>query len=210
MPLSKQPRTLRSEVLSILKRNPGLSDGEITLMLRGKVPHQPVNAICRKLCLTGEIHRERRTDGRLGSYIVKRSAARIRLWGSIEPQQEGSTEDFVKAAIQKKLQREGWSVRVAYGRARGCDIEAERSKEKWRIEAKGRGKHSTMRHNYFLAVIGQMVMCFDSTEQSRNSIALPRLPQYERLWSRVPLGLKQKTSITVLFVDVEGNVVEER
>jgi hypothetical protein len=43
---------------------------------------------------------------------------------------------------------------------------------------------------------------------AKHSIALPEMPQFRRLWERLPPLAKSTSSISALFVDKDGHVVE--
>ena len=114
-------------------------------------------------------------------------------------------EDDVKRTLQKWLEASGWAVKVVFGKGRGIDIEATRGPRRWVIEAKGQGSLSAMRVNFFLGALGELLQRM-SDPQARYSIAMPDLPQYRRLWERVPRLAKERTGVSALFVtrrDVE-------
>jgi hypothetical protein len=96
---------------------------------------------------------------------------------------------------------------VAWGRSLGIDIDAKRGSYRWIIEVKGRGSRPQMRVNDFLAMFGELLQRMDDPE-ARYSIALPDLPQFRRLWERLPTLAKSRTTITALFVDENDNVTE--
>lgn len=72
-------------------------------------------------------------------------------------------------------------------------------------EVKGRGSRQAMRVNYFLAILGETLQRMTESN-ARYSIALPDLPQYQGLWSRLPTLAKERTQISVLFVSEDGTV----
>jgi hypothetical protein len=122
---------------------------------------------------------------------------------------EGLSEDAIKQSIKKYLDKNNWVVDIAWGRRPGIDIDASRDGERWIIEVKGQGSRNAMRVNYFIAVLGELLQRMDDSS-SRYSIALPDLPQFRNLWRKLPQLAKQKTGITCLFVDPQGNIKEER
>lgn len=119
------------------------------------------------------------------------------------------SEDHVKTLLCEHLKREGWHVQAAMGKSRGIDIEARRSSKRWIIEAKGSGSLNPMRVNYFLAVLGETLQRMDNPE-TKYSIALPDLPQFRGLWSRLPRLAKERTKISCLLVRENGEFDEIR
>jgi hypothetical protein len=108
-------------------------------------------------------------------------------------------EDELKRALKAWLEADGWSAEVAWRGAHGVDIAARRGKELWLIEVKGRGSRPEMRVNYFVAILGETLQRM-SEPHAKYSIALPDLPQYRRLWDRLPQLAKDRTTISMLFV----------
>ena len=88
------------------------------------------------------------------------------------------------------------------------DIEAVRGGKRWLIEVKGIGSRSAMRVNYFIGVLGETLQRMDHAE-AKYSIAVPDVPQFRRLWDRLPDLAKQRTTISALFVTPDGSVIEE-
>jgi hypothetical protein len=125
------------------------------------------------------------------------------------PEMKGLSEDEIKRSIEEFLDKNNWTVNIAWGKTPGVDIDASRNGERWIIEVKGHGSLSAMRVNYFLAVLGELLQRMDDSK-AKYSIALPDLPQFRNLWLKLPQLAKQKTGITCLFVDSHGNIKEER
>jgi hypothetical protein len=118
---------------------------------------------------------------------------------------ERLSEHTLKRVLDAWLQAQGWSTHVAWRKIHGIDIEARRDAERWIIEVKGMGKLNPMRVNYFLAILGETLQRMNDPE-AKYSIALPDLPQFRGLWDRLPDLAKQRTQISALFVDTDGNV----
>jgi hypothetical protein len=117
-------------------------------------------------------------------------------------------EDRVKEIIEQHLRRTGWSAKVAMGHEHGIDIEAfSASGERWIIEAKGCGSLNPMRVNYFLMILGELMQRMNDPK-AKYSIALPDLPQFRRLWQRLPDLAKTRLAATCLFVTHAGSVEE--
>lgn len=64
-----------------------------------------------------------------------------------------------------------------------------------------------MRVNYFLGVLGELLQRMSDPE-AKYSIALPDLPQFRRLWDRLPAQAKGRTGISALFVNDSGRIEE--
>lgn len=115
------------------------------------------------------------------------------------------SEDEVKQKLANWFESNGWDVEVAWGKVRGIDIQARRAEERWIIEVKGCGSRDAMRVNYFLAVLGETLQRMDDPT-AQYFIAFPDLPQFRRLWDRLPTLAKDRTKIGALFVDRTGAV----
>lgn len=63
--------------------------------------------------------------------------------------------------------------------------------------------------NYFLSILGETLQRMEDPGASY-SIALPDLPQFKRLWERLPNAAKARTGISALFVRADGDVTEIR
>lgn len=205
--------THRERILQFIASFPGRDDDQIAAALKIE-PRQTVNMICRKLSEEALIARQRGASGKLVNAPRQPSGGVVPL-----PKQAGPTcspaavgvgpitEDQVKSSLLIKLTDEGWSAEVAWGKARGIDIDARRGNERWLIECKGTGSLAPMQNNYFLGVIGEIAQRM-SDPSAKHSIALPDLPKFRRLWSELPLHFKASLSLTALFVGPDGTVTE--
>jgi hypothetical protein len=118
------------------------------------------------------------------------------------------TEDSVKRAVAKWLKQKRWKVTdIAMGHKRGVDVRAKRGVIHWSIEAKGCGAHSTARTNYFVSVLGELLQNM-SKRNTKYSLAFPDIPQFKRLWGRLPALAKRRLRLTALFVSRRRKVVE--
>lgn len=200
--------TLSNRIIELLRRQSGVSDREITDALVGTgAPQQPVNQACRHLETRGIILRRNRSDGRIGNYLADRDIT-LEVPAARELTREHDdnlSEDALKQVLRHFLARDGWETTVAWGKSHGIDIEARRGAERWIIEVKGPGSRSAMRVNYFIGILGEILQRMDDPN-ARYSIALPDLPQFRRLWQRLPALAKSRAAITALFVDADGNV----
>ena len=205
--------SLGDEIMQLLRRKPGLTDREITDLLRGRSAlQQPINSTCRNLERRGQLRRERRSDNLIGNYAADDKSGPPLGAQAASADEKASykvptelSEDIVKAAVAAWLRSHGWEVQLAEGRAHGIDIEARRGSERWVIEAKGLGSSDPMRVNYFLAVLGCLLQRM-SDDRATYSIALPDHRQFERLWMRLPALAKQRTGISLLLVSDAGQV----
>ncbi len=199
--------TLKERILDLLQNGDGLTDREITdrLFAPGAL-QQPVNQTCRQLESQGRLSRKSRPDGKIGNYLT----------GVVEiPQQTEDvasssdflSEDAVKLHLKNWLESQGWRTTVVWRKERGIDIEASRNNQRWIIEAKGSGSRDQMRVNYFISILGETLQRMNDPA-AKYSIALPDHRQFRNLWTRLPELAKSRTTITMLFVDLNGNVEE--
>lgn len=201
--------TLSARIIELLQHRSGLSDREITDILVGAgVPQASVNQACRSLAKRGLLSRRKRSDGRLGNYLLDSNSENPLLQTPRSLSTQGNdplSEDSIKSVLQSWLEEQRWQVRIAWGRTRGIDIEAFRDDQRWIIEVKGRGSLQPMRVNYFLSALGETLQRMDD-RNAKYSIALPDLQQFRSLWDRFPDLAKSRIEITALFVDEKGNV----
>lgn len=212
--------SLFQEIADLLARSPGLTDREITNLLRGRdAPQQPVNTQCRLLATQGRLERRRRSDGLLGNWLapISQPAEQVHLIAAASASPSAApqptlvaigaalSEDELKRFLIRWLEADGWRVVVAWGKARGIDIDATRGGDRWIIEAKGAGSLPAMRVNYFLHMLGETLQRM-TDPRARYSIATPDMRQFRGLWNRLPELAKTRTGISALFVDTEGGV----
>lgn len=198
-------KTLKNRILELVTSEPGLTDRELTDRLVGKgAPPQQVNPIARQLASSRHLSRRERPDGRIGNYCG----------GTPQPTTTASapvkadvgaflSEDDAKHKLQAWLEADGWKVKVVLGRGHGIDMEARRGSSRWIIEVKGQGTLNAMRVNFFLGVLGELLQRMDDPH-ARYSLAVPDLPQFRRLWLRLPRLAKERTRISALFVSGLG------
>ncbi|MDZ7686947.1 MAG: MarR family transcriptional regulator [Gammaproteobacteria bacterium] len=202
--------TLPQEIVALLESDPGLTDREITNRLRTvNDPQQPINIAARNLASKGVINREKRADGLIGNYrtgpplpVSNAVASTLKNGGANE-----LSEDECKKILEKWLKSSGWQSEIAWGHARGIDVDARRGGKRWIIEVKGIGSRQPMRVNYFIGMLGETLQRMDD-EKASYSIAIPDVQQFRNLWGRLPTLAKQRTGITALFIDSSGSVSE--
>ncbi len=202
--------SLPQKVLSLVAENPGLTDRQITNRLLGTTaPQQPVNIAARKLTEKGHLIRRRRGDGLIGNYLsgVTNAARPEEPKIATGAPGEDLSEDRIKHHLRAWFRSNGWNVEIAWGRQRGIDIIASREGNRWVVEVKGIGSRPEMRVNYFIGILGETLQRMDDPT-AKYSISLPDVQQFRRLWDRLPRLAKQRTQITALFVNANGQVTE--
>ena len=192
-----------------IQRSPGLTDRELSDILCGTDKHpSQANQEARLLAGANRIVRRQRVDGVIGNYP---EGAITEVAQPIKPDivrtTERLSEDEIKEALDQWLRSGGWVTRIAWRMAHGIDIEASRDGKRWLIEVKGLGSRQPMRVNYFLAILGETLQRMADGD-AKYSIALPDIPQFRGLWSRLPELAKSRTTITALFVSSAGAVSE--
>ncbi|MBX7133069.1 MAG: hypothetical protein K1X67_10370 [Fimbriimonadaceae bacterium] len=199
------------EVLSFITAHPGSTEPEVARGVWGPGGYQQLaNAVVRRLGDRGLVER-RREGGVYRCYVTgQRPPAPPPSQGALLIH-EGAplSEDQIKQVLCRRLGQDGWTCEVKMGQERGIDIDAHRSGARWIIEAKGPGSLQPMRVNYFLAILGETLQRMDDAN-ARYSIALPDIPQYRRLWERLPKLAKERTLITCIFVGPRGEIQEYR
>jgi len=195
--------TVKEEIMEAITQFPGMTDTE--LEKRYKRSHQTINIACRELASKGFLIRQPNPDknGNIGNYPTDKAPD---IKSTIEPVAgDELDEDAVKACIKDWLETQGWSVKVAWGKNHGVDIEAVKENERWLIEAKGPGSRQAMRHNYFIGILGETLQRMDC-ENTKYSIAFPDMPVYRGLWDRLPSLAKRRTGIDMILVSKDKTV----
>ena len=195
--------TVKEEIMAAVNQFPGMTDTE--LEKRYSRSHQTINMACRELVKQGLLVRQpnHERNGNLGNYQTGKTTQAIET-----PKQQISDEfdeDTVKSHIKDWLEKQDWSVKVAWGKNHGVDIEALKDCERWLIEVKGPGSRQAMQHNYFLGILGEALQRMDDNK-ARYSIAFPDMSVYRNLWSRLPALAKQRTGIDMLLVGKDGKI----
>lgn len=205
--------TTEQKIFASLVSRPGQSQLELAQSIFGtKGYQQQVNSHMRKMVATGEVTENR--SHRPATYTV---GQQIGLKENDDlskiPNEKklianvGLTEDAMKQVIRDHLVSKGFTVKVAFGRERGIDIEASAPGAMKIIEVKGCGSRPQMRVNYFLAILGETLQRMGDPFHEY-WIALPNLPQYRGLWERLPALAKSRTGIRAMFVNSDGTILE--
>lgn len=201
--------TLKEKIVTLLKDQQGLSDREITNILFGKeYPQQSINQTCNLLEKKGIIIRSKEL-GKIRNYPSKDKPFIKKIESSTELKDDNKklSEDEVKKILEKYLTINGWSLSISWGKSSGTDIIAHKDLKKWIIEVKGCGSLNPMRVNYFLSVLGEILQRMDNQE-AKYSVAFPDLKQFRNLWERLPQLSKERTQVTALFINFDGNIEE--
>lgn len=184
--------------------NPGQTDTQLSGKLN--VLHQEINHACRELVKDGLFTRDR-SLGSIWNIPLINTVPDVQSAVSIADA-AGLSEEYIKEILDAWLQNQGWITTVAWGKAHGIDILAEKDGHKWIIEVKGCGSRNAMRVNYFLAILGETLQRMDDPK-ARYGIALPDMRQYRNLWSKLPQLAKERTGIEAIFVAENGDIAFE-
>lgn len=197
---------LAEKILDLLNAEPGLTDREITdrLIAKGSA-QQPINQAARKLESRKLLKRVNRVDGLIGNYPTGLEPQPTNQSPRASLEREGLSEDNIKTVLEQWLRNDDWRTVIAWGKKPGIDIAAVKSNQKWIIEVKGIGSRPQMRVNYFLAVLGETLQRM-ADENAIYSIALPDVPQFRRLWERLPALAKERLRISAIFVNDKGEI----
>jgi len=213
--------THKDRIKEALKTRGAMCDDCLSAETKIK-PRQAVNIACRALALDGLLVRSKDVCPRCRATkltnrvkassalvdhdeIEKSNLAPYRKESVKDHDVEALSEDEIKQVLVDWLSKDGWKTTVAWGNARGIDIEATRGKERWVIEVKGPGSRQPMRVNYFIGILGETLQRMDDPD-ARYSIAFPDLQQYRGLWERLPSLAKSRTKISIMFVSMDGEV----
>lgn len=198
--------TLKQRILELITKQPGLTDRQIADILEGPGSRQqPVNQACNSLQRSGELVRATKPDGRIGNFLPEGQTLPPQVSQRQSQKSESLSEDFVKRAVGAWLRSQGWEVKIAWGGEHGADILAQRSADRWIIEAKGHGGYPQKQGNYFLNGLSELMQRMDNPA-TRYSLAFPDIPRYRGLWERLPSLVKKRLGFSMLFVDDNGEV----
>lgn len=131
-----QASALSTLILASLERTPGQTDRELTDAIKGLRTHpSQINQECRLLQGRRILIRRSRADGKIGNFPAGTDLPEPPPVDLLAPAQADSlSEDEVKHHLLRWLEADGWTVEVAWGKARGLDIAARRGEENWIIE----------------------------------------------------------------------------
>ena len=177
--------TLAERILDAIRFAP-LDDDALAERL-GVSHRQAVNQAARALEAQGRLQRFVGADGKIVNAPREPVGAGTSepIRASVTPVAADGiwiTEDQVKDAVRAFLSVRGFNVAVAWGRARGIDIDARHvDGRRFVIEAKAEvGKSGAQQVNYFLGMLGELMQRMDDPHASYG-IALPDNRQYRGL-----------------------------
>lgn len=188
-----------SQILVLLK-DKDRTDRELANIILGKEKHQsPINQACNNLS-------KKKLIERTGSPILNRLIQNNDLCENeiiAKPLTLGLQEDKIKDILKQDLLSKKWNIDFfAPGNKPGTDIIARKEDQRWFIEVKGCGSRNSMRVNYFLSILGEILQRMDDPV-AKYSIALPDMEQYRKLWNKLPALAKERTKIGIIFVKDE-------
>lgn len=171
---------------------------------------QAVNQAARRLQSQGRLSRFTGVDGKivnaLPDGVTPQPSAPPRSGTAARGPGDRISEDEVKEAVRAFLAAQGFDVEVAWGRARGIDIDAQHPDgSRFVIEAKAEVGHSGAQQvNYFLGMLGELVQRMNDP-RARYGIALPANRQYRGLVDRVPALARERLRLVVFWVSRKGD-----
>ena len=166
------------------------------------VVRQNVNQACRRLEAKGTLTRETGWRGKIVNRLTGAPGALVTAGPRVvQLHREGHlSEDEVKEAMRVYLEAAGYQVTVMWGRQHGIDIEATGPLGRLIIEAKGDVASQPQKTNYFIGALGELVQRM-SDPDSEYGLALPDVPVYRRLVSRLPELARERLRLRIFFVE---------
>jgi hypothetical protein len=123
-------------------------------------------------------------------------------------QQVELPERVMKQFLENHLLANGWQADINWIPNNRLDILAKKDARQWIIEVKGSGTHCQSAPDAFVTALGEIMQKMDDFT-IKYSIALPQNKPFQRLWQRLPSGVKQKLGLTALFVTPFGLIIEK-
>lgn len=201
--------TLTERILLAIHSGP-LDDDVLSSRL-GVEHRQVVNQAARRLEAQGHLRRFIGPDGKVVSALPDTAARELPVSNPQNVAPGGLvnsriTEDEVKEAVRRYLTEQGFDVVVAWGRARGVDLDARHPDgRRYVIEAKAEtGKNGAQQVSYFLGMLGELVQRMEYPHATYE-IALPVNRQYRGLVERLPALAKQRLGLAVFWVRRHGD-----
>lgn len=190
-----------ARVVGVLRTSDdALDDADIAARL-GARRRQTIAAACRRLESLGLLRRFPGPEGAIVNVLTGRHPSEV---GPVDAHRIGVadlvSEDTVKTAVKSYLEAQGWSVRAAWGHARGVGIDANREAERLMLEAKGGAPSPPQQVNNFLGAVGELVQRLHDPH-TRYGLALPDNLQYRRLVGRLPRLARERVVQVVYLVD---------
>lgn len=194
--------SIAQRVIAVLASEGSLDDDELAARL--EVRRQSINLVTRRLTAEGRIRRSPGPEGKLVNAVQDgmQPFQPVSEPSHFTPGDPGAplSEDDVKGAVGDYLRAQGYSVTVAWGRARGIDIEATHPSENRQvIEAKGAVDSDQQQGNYFLGALGELLQRMSDTE-AIYALALPDNRRYRGLVRRLPMLARERLGLRVYWV----------
>lgn len=191
--------TLAERIMDVIRDAP-LDDDELTKLL-GVSSRQAVNQVARLLESQGRVVRSRGADGKIVNSLPGTAPTGP---GRVVPRNRPRdllTEDEVKKALDDHLTALGFEVMVAWGKAKGIDVDAQHADgRRIVVEAKGEvGHNGAQQANYFLGALGELVQRMDDPNAAY-ALALPANKQYRGLVQRLPRHARERLGLAVFWV----------
>ncbi len=117
------------------------------------------------------------------------------------------TSERTKQILRAYLATDGWKLGAAWGASHGIDIDARRNGARWIIEVGIPQDRACDVAGTFVSAVGKILQRMQEPAP-KYSIAVPDTEPFHRLWERLPVLVKKRIGLTVLFVDMSGSVVE--
>jgi hypothetical protein len=200
---------LENAIIYVLEHNPGLSDRELTDVLKGsEATTKHVNQYCKSLESQGILIRKKRLDRLIGSWLKDTKNLSNTNSSNVDQAIANELPDKkMKRILERFLLSQGWNPEINWRPNHGVDIEAKRDLRIWIIEVKGSRYPSLIPVNSFVSLLGEILQRMDN-DTSKYSIAMPDTGPFDRLWKRLPSLAKSRTGISALFVNPSGFVRE--
>lgn len=187
---------LERKILSLLESKEHLSDLQLNSMILGP-PILNIIAACRRLEKNNKLRRIKNDEGEIFNFLIQ-----VRI-----PDEHINKEDL-KELLFKHLKNKGWKILfVSEHNKKGIDIIAERDAKKWLIEVKGCTVSKGIVLQDFFMILGKLLFLMKDPN-AKYSIAVPEMKSSHKLWDTLPCDAKQRTGISILYGQRNGDFIE--
>ncbi len=157
----------------------------------------------------GEFAAKARVDSRISpsGSLPFFSGSRPGCRSTLMLQQIHLSDKRTKQILSEFLTSEGWEPDISWGANHGIDIEARRRSVRWMIEVNVPELPDVRVVEAFVSALGKLLQRMHDPG-SKYSIAVPDSEPFHRLWERLPVLVKKRVGLTVLFVNPTGAVLE--
>ncbi len=186
---------LERKILSLLEAE-HLSDLQLSNMILGP-PILNIIAACRRLEKNNKLQRIKNGNGEIINLLIQ-----------VRMPDEHINKDDLKNLLFKHLKKTGWTILfVSEHNKKGIDIIAERDSKKWLIEVKGCTITKGIVLQDFFLMLGKLLF-FMKDPSAKYSIAVPEMKNSHKLWDKLPSDAKQRTDISILYGQRNGDFTE--